>query len=163
MQSPKPKHATQDDRIRLYRLLAMGNTFLQKNRPSFTEDDYREILMQCGASEHGNRISAKTMSNDELQKALDRLKKLGWTPRKPKAVINNKNNAALKNHWRQKRIGKLFALWSQMATQGRVKNGSYEAMEKWCKGSTHGLNSLEWATSAQLNQCIEMLKKFSSR
>ncbi|MBL4783008.1 MAG: regulatory protein GemA [Porticoccaceae bacterium] len=141
-------------RQRLYKLLAVGNRDLQSQRHGFCDEDYRAILQQCGATEKKGKISATTMTVPELEGALTRLKNLGFKVRRLPRV---------KADWRAPRIAKLNAMWFAMADAGVVHDRSQEAMQAFCCTKVRTLSKLQWATTQQLNQCVEMLKKYADR
>jgi len=142
---------TDQRRKRLYTLLALANSTLAESRPGWSEDDYRHILTQCGATAVGGKPSATTMNIVQMEKALWRFKQLGFTPRK-KATS-----------WRAPRIAKLNALWCALADAGVVKFRDQRAMEGFLRRQVQGLTHLQWATTEQLNHCVEILKKWASR
>jgi len=150
------KTALTAQRKRLYTLLNVAKNELIKTRAYFRDDDYREILRQCGAGLSGHRISATTMTVEELQKALKRLQLLGFKAKKRKATKTTKIS-----DWRKPRIAKLNAMWIAMADAGVVGDRSESAMQTWCKNRIEGLSALQWATSPQLNKLIEMMKAMS--
>ncbi len=139
-------------RQRLYTLLAVANAELQKSRAGFCDDDYRYILQQCGASEKNGRISAKTMTIPEMELAVSRLKQLGFKPKRQHGA-----------GWRQPRIDKLNAMWCALADADVVRNRAESALENFCSKQVPTLSRLRWATSDQLNQCVEILKQWCLR
>lgn len=131
-----------------YKLLAVANRELGKLRAGWEEDDYREVLRQCGAQEKAGKFSATTMSEQQLDAALRRFKALGFKVKRKVTPIE----------WRAPRIAKLNALWCAMADEGFVRDRSERAMEVFLKHQVRGFTRLRWATSTQLNQGIETLK-----
>lgn len=142
-------------RTRLYKLLAVANRELSTLRAGWSDDDYRAILMQCGATRVDGRFSARTMSIAQMAAALARFKALGFRVRS--ARPNTPGD------WRAARIAKLNAIWCALADAGQVRDGSQRAMENFCRKHLNGLERLQWATSPQLNRCVEMLKQFAAR
>lgn len=142
-------------RARLYKLLAVANRELGEQRVGWSEDDYRFILQQCGATWVDGRCSARTMSIPQMSAALARFKALGFRVRSPRPNTPG--------DWRAPRIAKLNAIWCALADAGKVRDGSQRAMEHFCRRHLNGLERLQWATSEQLNQCVEMLKQFAAR
>ncbi|MGB1238551.1 MAG: regulatory protein GemA [Pseudomonadales bacterium] len=140
-----------NERKRLYTLLQVANQELAKASAGWSEDCYRDLLQRHGATEKSGKVSATTMDLGQLERALREMKALGFKPR-----ANRKASPA--NNWRGPRIGKLNAMWCAMADAGVVKNRSSEAMHKWCEKNVPGLSKLPWATGAQLNKAVEMMK-----
>lgn len=139
-------------RKRLYTLLAVANRELTERRAGWCDEDYRMILAQCGAQEIDGTPSATTMTVAQMEQALIRFKQLGFK------VRHNGSGG-----WRQARINKLNALWCLLADRDLVRNRSQQAMEQFCRRYVAGFTRLQWATSEQLNQAIEMLKKWANR
>ncbi len=140
-----------DNRKRLYTLLQVANRELTHARAGWCDDDYRAILQQCGATEKSGKFSASTMTNPQIEQALERFKQLGFKPRRSQTKTAP---------WRMPRIAKLNAMWCALADAKVVDDRSETAMKAWCKHQVKGLNNLEWATSEQLNKAVEMLKQF---
>lgn len=144
---PSPK------RRQLYRLLAIGNAQLTKTVAGWDDDVYRDILRQCGAAESNGRYSATTMRIDQLETALERLKRSGFKP-KPARHRMAKSKQGL--------IRKLTAIWIQLAEAGVVRDRSEAAMLKFAYRHTNSAR-LEWATTADLSTAVEALKSWASR
>lgn len=141
------------NRKRLFKLLAVANRELGKLRPGWCEDDYRLVLQQCGAKQNNGRFSASTMTDRQMEEALRQFKVLGF---KTKRVGGT-------GTWRTARINKLNAMWCALADAGVVRDRSSHAMEVFCRRQINGLTRLQWATSDQLNQAVEMLKGWCVR
>lgn len=141
-------HPTIDPRRRLYTLLQVGRQTL-----GLDEDSYRAILAAYGAREVDGRPSATTMSVSQLEQALEHQKRLGFRP---------KRRPGREDDWRQPRIDKITAIWCTLADAGVVRDRSERAMLRWCAGLTRKAR-LEWASSADLNACIEALKSWAAR
>lgn len=147
-------------RNRYYTLLQVGNQELARNRKDWDEAAYRGLLARHGATEHKGRFSASTMATTQLDAALQELKQLGFKPRA--AQPRSKPRWDKSNHdWRAPRIKKLNAMWIALADAGVIKNRSEQAMHRWCENQVHDLTKLEWATTEQLNQAVEMMKRMS--
>lgn len=139
-----------DTRNRFYKLLQVG-----KKQLCMDDDVYRDFLALHGAQVKNGRASASTMSLKQLFHALEAMKRAGFTPR-AKAITDPQSD------WRRPRINKIIALWCTLADAGVVKDRSEKAMNAWCMSITKKAR-LEWAASADLNACIEGLKKWAWR
>lgn len=64
--------------------------------------------------------------------------------------------------WKRARVAKITALWCALHDAGVVRNRSEAAMVKWCARVT-GKARLHWATTEDLNRCIEGLKDWAHR
>ena len=136
-----------DERKRLYTLLRVGHSDLLQHLYEWDDDQYRDLLQRNGATEKNGKISATTMSVAQLKAAQKEMERLGFTPKK--------NTGA---DWRAKRIAKLNAMWISAYELGIVNNRSETAMRTWCQNKVPGLTRLQWASSADLNKAIEMMK-----
>ncbi len=141
------------DRKRLYTLLRVAHTWAEQHLSGWTEDDYRGLLQRHGATQKSGKFSASTMTDKQLESALTEFRQKGFKP-------TSKTRTA---EWRAPRIAKLNAMWLDMHRAGLVRNRSEQAMQAWCKNNVRGLNQLQWATSAQLNQAVEMMKQMHAR
>lgn len=141
------------ERKRLYTILNTGNAWLKANATGWTEDAYRDLLARNGATQQDGRYSAATMNLQQLELAKREMEALGFKPKRKPAAGN----------WRNPRIAKLNAIWCALADAGVVGNRSQEAMAHWCENQISGMTKLHWATSAQLNQAVEMLKAWANR
>lgn len=145
--------ARKDPRKRLYALLHIASDDMRSRVPDWDDDDYRLVLKEHGAKLRNGKYSATTMSLVQLEKALEYFKQSGFKVRRTRSEGN----------WRAARIAKLNALWCELADAGHVRDRSEVAMQSWCANQVHGLTRLQWATSPQLNQAVEMLKRYCHR
>lgn len=144
------KRAPIDNRARYYRLLAIGKSQLGWDDAFY----YDTWLPTQGATLKAGKVSATTLSIGQLSQAVERMKALGFKPTGKKFTHDQ--------DWRKPRIGKLNALWLAMAAAGVVQDKSQDALERWCKNH-HQKDRLQWASSKELNSCIEQLKAWASR
>ena len=138
------------NRNHYYALLQLG-----KKQLAMDEDTYRDFLVVYGAKEKEGRISASTLHIGDLVKAVSAMQTLGFRP------VRRTNVARLSN-WRLPRIKKITALWCALADAGVVHDRGEAAMEKFCVGMMKA-DHLRWATSDDLNKCIEALKSWARR
>ncbi len=143
MQNKPPRH-------KLYTLLAVG-----KKQLAMDEDTYRAFLQKYGAKKVDGRVSASTMDFSDLFKAVEAMKKAGFVPAK-KGITQHSND------WRTARIKKITAIWFTLHEARVVKDISDKAMQHWCS-SISKKPVLKWATSEDLNHCIEALKSWAAR
>lgn len=140
-------------RADLIRLLAIGKGKLQMQ-----EEDYREMLRRHGATlieRKGLQVySASSMTYGQLESALSELKTKGFNLTKPKRGGDT--------DWRAKRIGVIRQLWSELHQAAVVRDATEAAMQAYCKRITKK-DRLEFATSKDLNNCIEALKAMQQR
>lgn len=143
MSNKPPRH-------KLYTLLAVG-----KKQLCMDEDTYRAFLKNHGAKDVNGRTSASSMDFSDLYKAVEAMKQAGFVPAK-------KGIAQHSNDWRSARIKKITAIWFALHKAGVVKDISDKAMQNWCASITKK-PVLKWATSSDLNHCIEALKSWAAR
>lgn len=139
-----------DPRRRLYTLLQVGRQQL-----GLDEDTYRAILEAHGAAEVDGRPSATTLSVVKLEEVLEHLKRLGFRPTRQRPTATTAD-------WRQPRIDKIVALWCALADAGVVRDRSERAMLQWCARLTRKAR-LQWASTSDLNACVEGLKSWAQR
>lgn len=136
---------------RLRAALAMTNKQLCSDHlAGWDDDDYRQLLARHGASEVGGKFSATTMTVAQMKDVLKTLKKQ-----------NGGDNAMV--DWRAPRINKCKQLWRQLSELGAINDPSEKAMATFLQRSIKGLTKLQWATSLQLNQCVEKLKQMHAQ
>lgn len=137
---------------RCFTLLAIGKKDL-----GWDDDFYRdEFLPLHGATKNNGRFSASTMDIHQLHSALEAMKQSGFKPKSKKSASGNLSN------WRTARIKKITALWLALHKAGIVREPSEVAMQRWCSSLTKKAK-LDWAQSADLNNCIEALKSWAKR
>lgn len=141
----KQSTAPTNIRDRHYRLLQVAKRDLH-----MADEDYRELLHRHGAKQKDGKYSATTMSVAGLIQAVGEMKQKGFKPQ------------AGGSDWRRPRIEKITALWMALFDAGVVKKSDQISMVKWCSRITRKTR-LEWATSYELNACIEGLKDWAHR
>lgn len=146
------KYAKVDNRLRYYKLLRVG-----KEQLGWDDEFYYGLWLPLqGATLKNGKYSASTLTIGQLSRGVERMKDCGFKPTsKRKFTHDNKD-------WRAPRIAKINALWCALADAGKIEDKSQSACEAWCKRYTHK-DRLQWSQSAQLNQCIEQLKKWAER
>jgi len=141
-----------NNKNKCFTLLAVGKSFL-----CWDDDFYRDVfLVKHGATEKDGRISASTMDINQLHAALQAMKTLGFTPKAKKQVKPSSTD------WRIARTKKITALWFVLHKAGIVRDSSELAMQRWCMSVTKKAK-LDWASSQDLNKCIEALKSWANR
>lgn len=143
--------STSPARIRYYKLLEVGKRQLQMD-----DEDFRTLLQRHGAKLVDGKPSRTTMAIGDLVAAVEEMKSKGFTPRA------KKNSVTSLSDWRKPRIKKITAIWCALADAGVVRDRSEAAMVKWCFRLSQKAR-LEWATSQNLNDCIEALKDWARR
>lgn len=144
----------QFDRNHFYTLLALGKQDL-----GWDDEFYYGIwLPMQGASKKNDKYSASTLSNTELFKAVEEMKRLGF---KVKHKVNG-NRAMADDPQSQK----IRALWLELHAAGKVRDSSERALAHWVAGqvkSSHGIEALQWLNSRQASRLIEQLKRWLER
>ncbi|MCQ8182218.1 regulatory protein GemA, partial [Methylomonas sp. SURF-1] len=149
------------DRTKFLQLLAIGKTQLQ-----FDDEFYRCIwLPQQGATkDKDGRYSATTLSNTQLFKAVEEMKRLGF-----KVQSKNATKKPRKGHRRQADDAQskmIRGLWIELHQLGEVRDPSEAALAKWVSGqvkSSKGAEALQWLDGHQAGRVIEQLKKWRDR
>lgn len=147
----------QFDRAKHLQLIAIGKTQL-----GFDDEFYRGIwLPQQGASKDAEgRYSAATLSNSQLFKALEEMKRLGFkvTNRRAAKKADGKHRP-LDDHPQSKKIR---ALWLELHAAGKVRDPSEASLAAYVKRQT-GVEALQWLSSEQASSVIESLKRWLKR
>ncbi len=117
------------------------------------DDTYRAMLENLT----GQR-SAKNLSQLQLSKVLDHLKRLGFAPKAKKPQPKAK---ALE-------VAKLRAIWITMHKQGFVRNGTDAALDAYVRRMTthsngRGIDKAIWLKPYQAAEVLESLKKWHYR
>lgn len=144
MTIPRPHSTT--DRARLIRLIHVG-----KGQLKLEDEVYRKLLQSATGI-----TSTTEMRVDQLEDVLERLKKLGFKVRVPKATGTQRRLA----HGAQDR--KIRALWLSLHEAGAVRDPSETALNAWVKRETT-VDALQWVDSEQAAQLIEKLKMWLKR
>lgn len=149
------------DRNKQLQLLAIG-----KQQLGWDDEFYRGIwLPQMGATPDENRhYSAKSLSNTQLFKAVEDMKRLGFK-------VQNKNAAQKprKSHRKQADDGQskmIRGLWLELHELGAVRDPSEAALAHFVAGqvkSSKGVEALQWLDGQQASRIIEQLKKWRAR
>jgi len=151
-QSPR-----QFDRNKYLQLLAVG-----KQQLGWDDEFYRGIwLPQQGAIPDPNRrYSATTLSNTQLFKAVEEMKRLGFKVRHKHATTKPRpDHRHLADDAQSKKIR---ALWLVLHAAGVVRDSSEASLCAYVKRQT-GIEALHWLTSAQAGRVIESLKQWAKR
>lgn len=135
-----------------YKKLGAASTWCKKNLDAFDEDTYRALLREHGAKEIQGRISAKSMSSEQMQAAYDHMKKLGYPARSFNSFTA----------WRENRIKKMYAIWCALHEAEHVKNKNMNAMSSFLEQRLR-IKRLAWADSNQINKGVEIMKKWALR
>lgn len=145
MQRPDPKK-------RLVQLAHIAKSQLQMD-----DDIYRANLRAWTG-----KTSTREMTLSQLEKVCEGFKSLGFKP-----VAANKK-APGKKPLQDDVLRKLGQIWTQMAAQGFILNGSYTALEAWAVKQSAHLNKgvvierLEWMTEIA-STLVEQLKRWHRR
>lgn len=149
------QHKRTFDRNKHLQLLAIGKAEL-----GWDDDFYRGLwLPQMGATPDENRhYSAKTLSNVQLVKAVEEMKRLGFKVKSKKA-----GNRKMADDDQSKKIR---ALWLELHKVGKVRDPSEAALAHFVAGqvkSSEGVEALQWLDNYQASRIIEQLKKWLQR
>ncbi len=150
------------DRKSIYTLLAVGKAELK-----WDDEFYYGIwLPMRGGTKIDGRYSAKTLSDEQLVKALEEMKRSGFVVRH--ATSSNKGASAKKSRALadDAQSKKIRALWLELHAAGGVRDSSERALARWIAGQTQssgGTEALQWLSSEQASRLIEQLKKWLKR
>lgn len=109
------------------------------------EETYRAVLERVAG-----KASASELGDGELGRVVDHFRSLGWTPKSGKAPTRNGH------------VRKLWAVWAELCSSGRVRSPTRAALKAFVKRMT-GVDDPEWLDAGQVNKVIESLKKWGDR
>lgn len=145
------------DRKRYYSLLQVGKAEL-----GWDDEFYRGIWLprQGATPDQFGRYSATKLTNAQLMKAVEEMKRLGFKV-KPKQDLAGKPASARKLA-DDGQSRKIRALWLEMHKAGIVRDPSEGSLAKYIKRLT-GVEALQWLDTQQAIGVIEVLKKWQAR
>lgn len=112
---------------------------------ALSEDTYRAMLQNIGGAE-----SSRDLSDVDLGRVVDHLKRLGW---KPKSGGKHGSTPVVRKIW---------ALWTDLEKRGALKNPTRPALRAYVQRLT-GVEEPEWLNPAQARKVIENLKSWIAR
>lgn len=143
------------DRNHFYTLLAIGKQELR-----WDDEFYYGIwLPMQGASKKSDKYSASTLSNTDLFKAVEEMKRLGFKVQHKNANGNRKSSRALADDGQSRKIR---ALWLELHTANKVRDPSEASLAAYVKRQTR-VEALQWLDTQQASQVIEALKGWLAR
>jgi phage gp16-like protein len=133
-------------RNQYYQLLQVG-----KQELGWDNDFYYDVwLPEQGATAIDGRISAKSLSVEQLDAALKRMKQSGF---KPKAKNQTRPLAS------DAQSRKIRALWLELHKAGIVNNPDESALANFVK-RMYKIDALQWISSEQASKVIFGLEKW---
>lgn len=136
-----PNHADPHAvRQRLIRLIHVAKRDLGQD-----DDTYRAMLVGCVKKD-----SAATMNAPELERVLERMKRLGFRVKRSRPLAQDGQSK------------KIRALWMALHEAGAVRNSSEGALASYVLRQT-GVAALQWLTPEQASKIIESLKQWLTR
>jgi hypothetical protein len=142
----------------LLQLVGIAKTWALKNLTGWSDDSHRDVLSLHGARRVGDRISASSMTVQQLSAVLSDYERRGWPRQKQVFKAGEKKKVTPPD------IAHIFRLWGKLGDSGRVEDASRPALLAWCGrqvGRTvKDLDSLE---PAERQNLIEALKGWMRR
>ncbi len=140
----------------LRRKKLIAQVHIAKNQLGLDDDIYRDALYLAT-----KKRSCADMSIIELHKAVSHFENLGFNPKK---------NAKGKRYYSPKSRDQEFknmadkarALWIDGAKESYIKDGSEQALGKFCYRMT-GKYSIDWCSSDETHRVIEAIKQMRER
>jgi phage gp16-like protein len=120
-----------------------------------TEAEYRDLL----EAKTGKRSSADA-DDAGLIRLLARMKEMGFAPKTSAAGRTQAGTATSRSPHPSVRM--VFALWSECAAHGAVRDASRRALAAFVKRQT-GVDDPNWLTGRQAGSVIEALKAMRER
>ena len=145
----------QFDRNNFYALLALGKKDL-----GWDDEFYYGIwLPMQGAAKKDDKYSASTLSNTDLFKAVEEMKRLGFKVKHKNVNGNRQSTRALADDAQSKKIR---ALWLELHGVGKVRDPSEASLAAYVKRQTR-VEALQWLDTQQASRVIEALKGWLAR
>ena len=121
-----------------------------KAKVQMSDDAYRVLLARLTG-----KASSKDMSVAERAIVRDHLAALA-------ARLGVAPSAPARRHEAPPKERKVWALWQQLARDGKIARADAAALNAWVKRQV-GVDALRFATAAQLDTLIESLKEWRQR
>jgi phage gp16-like protein len=135
-----------------------------KNQLQLADDDYRALLRQLTAQAGGaGKDSCSAMTDREragVRAHMEALAERMGVGRKRRPMTRVQFEQARRKATPKER--KVWALWHQLARDGRVQDVSARALNAWVTRQV-SVSALEFCTDAQLDALIEALKHWELR
>lgn len=136
------------------KLLAIAKNWAIKTVPGWCDLSHRDLIARYGATEIDGRISSKSMTEKQINAALDDYHARGW-PR-----VGKKNSTRTMDM--SPGAKKIRALWLDLHQRGVVRNPAESALIAYVKRQT-GVAALQWLNDTQTARVIESLKAWLQR
>lgn len=122
-----------------------------KRELGMSEDAYRDVLADCGATEKNGKVSASTMTVPQLEQALSHLQSCGFKIKRTQIPF------------KEAQLNKCKSIWAALHKAGVMRNPySEESLSKFAYRITKS-NHIRWATPTGMAQTIEALKDMAKR
>lgn len=142
----------------LLQLVGIAKGWAGKNLPGWSDDSHRDLLALHGARRSGDKVSALTMTVQQLSSVLDDYARRGW-PREKKVF-----KAGEKKQPTPPDIAHIVRLWGRLGDSGRIENASRQALLAWCARQLgHEIADLDSASIEERQKLIEALKGWQRR
>lgn len=138
-------------------LLGMARGWALTAIPGWTDDSHRDLLQRHGATAVGHRISATTMTLQQLNAALADYEARGWVRSRTwrSGTVKQAVPAPVK---------KLVRMWFVLAEAGQVASSSRTALLAWCARQVkRPVTSLDALSAGEQHALIEQLKRWADR
>lgn len=129
----------------------LAQIHIARQQLGLDEETYRNMLFTVARVR-----SAKDLDHAGRSRVLDHLKQRGWNN---KPARKAKSSQALADDPQSKMIR---GLWLELYDLGAVKNPAESSLNSFIKRHTN-IDRLEWLSSSQASQIIEILKKWRAR
>lgn len=142
----------------LLQLVGIAKGWAMANLPGWSDDSHRDLLALHGARRRDDRVSALTMTAQQLSSVLDDYARRGW-PREKKVFKPGAAQRATPPD-----IAHIVRLWGKLGDAGRLDNAGRPALLAWCERQTgHAVPDLDSLTVEERQKLIESLKGWQRR
>lgn len=142
----------------IIQLVAIAKSWALINLPGWSDESHRDLLFVHGAKVVDGRLSAKTMTVQQLGAVLDDYERRGWPRQKkvfqPKTAAKTVSPA----------IAHIVRLWGRLGQAGKVDNPSRPALLGWCQRQVgRAIKNLDALSVEECQAVTEALKAWLVR
>ena len=143
----------------LLQLVGIAKGWATKNMAEWGDETHRDLLQRHGATAREGRISASTLSVQQLGAVLDDYERRGWPRHKGFAPKGGSKPRTVPPH-----IAHLVRLWGRLGSAGKLTNVTRGALLAFCARQVgHDVPDLDSLKSDEAQRITEALKSWLAR
>ena len=144
------------DMTKHYRqLVGIAKSWAMQHLPGWCDEIHRDMLARHGATVKDSRVSASTMTTQQLNAVLDDYVRRGWPRRRGFGKIDIHVTP---------QVRMIVSLWGTLGQAGKVDRATRPAMLAYCSRMLgEPVKNLDDMTNKQRSYIIECLKNWLER